>query len=275
MELSGEGIFKRSGRKIVKRLMNTASVVEKKIPRDGISGFRTGSEVLSVGTFGLYGLEKRFSTGVVIGSARTAHALKRAAGGCFAPEIPRGILATPISMDYKALVRTPCVNSVSEGLNSQVTVDRITDGPADYTTAEKVYECAKVQPAFIRRNVGKIGHPCSIRQTDTKILPEKVGKYRRVGVGNGRSDTPAPYDRYQTCAAHQSANALAAGINSLFTQLLNDLAGSVNAVALIEDVLDMHRQMAISLLNATSFALLILIVSLSAHFQQFARSADG
>ena len=99
--------------------MNTASVVEQQVGRNRVCSFLTGPEMRSVDAFHLERLEERLSAGVVIGCARTAHALDSADGRDLAPEVPRGILAAAIRVDHQPLPRMPVRHGVSEGSDSK------------------------------------------------------------------------------------------------------------------------------------------------------------
>jgi len=68
--------------------MNSESVVEQQISRNRIRCLLAGLEMSIVDTPHLDRFEERFGAGVVVGRARTAHALNAADGRDLAPEVP-------------------------------------------------------------------------------------------------------------------------------------------------------------------------------------------
>ena len=126
-----------------------------------------------------------------------------------------------------------------------MSVDGVAYSPADHAAAEQVDEGTQVQPALVRRDVGEIRHPCMVRQGDPEILPEQVGKGGRFGIGYRRMHAPAPGHRHQPRRVHQPADALAAYPIAAIAQFLPDFPRAIDAVALVEDVLDLRRELTI------------------------------
>lgn len=73
---------------MTKRLVDTHSVVEQNVLGNGQMSVGAGLEMLPVNAFDLQGFEKGLGAGVVVRRTGTAHALERAVGRDFTPEIP-------------------------------------------------------------------------------------------------------------------------------------------------------------------------------------------
>ncbi len=173
------------------------------------------------------------------------------------------------------LPRMSVLHGIVKRGNGQMPIDGIAGLPAHHPAAEQVNKAAQVQPALVCRDVGEVRHPGQIRQGYLEILLEQIGKGRGPGVGYRRLHAPAPGYRHQPCRLHQSAHALAAHIVAALAQLVTDLPGAVDAVALIEDVLDLRRQFPVPYLPHAVLALLVFIIPLPAHLQQLARMPDA
>ena len=125
----------------------------------------------------------------------------------------------------------PVRHGIPKGGYGQMSVDGVAYGPADHAPAEQVDEGTQVQPALVRWYVGEIRHPRMVRQGDPEILPEQVA--------------PAPGHRRQPRLVHQPADALAADPIAAVAQFFPDLPRAVDTIALVEDVLDLRRELTI------------------------------
>ena len=140
--LCGEDLFKFDRGKVAQGLVNTDPVVEQDVFCYGVPSLLPGLEMVSFDAFCLESLEKRLRTGIVVGCARSAHALDAADGGDLAPKVPGGILAASIRVDHQSFPRMSVFNGFPEGGDSQVSVDGIAGFPAHYAATEQVDKAA-------------------------------------------------------------------------------------------------------------------------------------
>lgn len=167
----------------------------------------------------------------------------------------------------------PVRYGVPQGGDGQLPVAGAAGCLADHAAAEQVDKGTQ-QPAFVCRHVGEIRYPRLIRQGDPEILPEEVGKGGSLWIGYRRLYVPAPGYRHQPRRVHQPANALPADPVAALVQFLLDFLCAVDAIALVEDLLDLRREQTIHNFPGTALALLVLVVPLPPRFQQFACPTD-
>jgi hypothetical protein len=152
------------------------------------SGSIAGRVDLATDSLSLEKLEEALGDGVVVTVAAPTHAAHEVV---IAQEVLPGV-----SSELAALVRVDGDNALGlsapqghqQRVEHQLSVNAVPHGPADHLPGEQVNDDGQVQPAFMRADVGDVGHPALIWLADVELALQVVGRHhRRLAATRGRS----------------------------------------------------------------------------------------
>ena len=154
------------------------------------------------------------------------------------------------------VVRPAPVDRHVERVENQLGSQMVSHRPADNPTAVRVEYYGKVQEAGPRRNVGDIGDPELVRPLGAKVPVDEIGRRSRIAVSDGGSRPSASANPANAALSHQSSDALARHVNTLFAEIGMDVRAPVPTMRLTKERLNAiaKQQVTLPTLRRRAFA---------------------
>ena len=207
------------------------------------SGVSVAVERAAVDQLQFEGAPEAFHRGVVVAVTPAAHGGNQTGRLQGRPEVPGGVLDTPVCVEEQSGWRSAMQGRHGEGCQDKCGIDCRAHGPANDSAAVEIQDTGEIEPALGGGDVGDVSDPDLVGGSGLWGFSQVIGSDGVVVVAVGGLDAVAALlASADAPALHETGNTVASMSTSTGTEFVGDPGRAVGLAAFGMDDGDLLNQ---------------------------------